>query len=222
VAYENTPDYTYAAADITAGYNTNKAREVTRQFLYLRGSPEFFVVFDRVEATRPEFKRHFFLHVPTEPDITGNRLTWLSAPEADGDKIVLSQGRSRIFMTTLQPPNAQIVKRGGPGQEAWGHPLEPTAQYNHMTEGRDKPPICPWRIEVGDPNPGTRTLFLHVFELSDENAQGPAQIKLVDRASVEIGNRWRVRFNDTGPLGGQVGERRLASAVDVRAQYLTK
>src|ERR1035438_8766401 len=65
VAFEHNANYTYAAADITRGYNNGKAREVTRQFLYLRGQREFFVVFDRVEATRPEFRRHFFLHVPT-------------------------------------------------------------------------------------------------------------------------------------------------------------
>ena len=48
---------------------------------------------------------------------------------------VLSHGRSRMFLHTLLPQKAEIVLRGGPGKEAWGHPLEPTAQYNHMTEG---------------------------------------------------------------------------------------
>lgn len=143
VAFEHTPAYTYAAANITAGYNPHKAREVTRQFLYLRGTPEFFVVFDRVEATRPEFRRHFFLHVPTEPAIRGNRLNWLSLPEADGDQEVLSQGRARMFLTTVLPRDARIAKRGGPGQQAWGHPLEPSAQYNHLSEGRNRPPLCP-------------------------------------------------------------------------------
>ena len=67
----------YADVIVTRGYSTNKAREVTRQFLYLRGEREFFVVFDRVEATRREFRRHFFLHVPTQPEIQGTQLTWL-------------------------------------------------------------------------------------------------------------------------------------------------
>ncbi|MCK4602209.1 MAG: hypothetical protein KAU28_07065, partial [Phycisphaerae bacterium] len=61
VAFEHKADYTYAAADITQGYSDKKAREVTRQFLYLRGEREYFVVFDRVETTRPDFVRHFFL-----------------------------------------------------------------------------------------------------------------------------------------------------------------
>ena len=219
VAFENASNYTYAAADITAGYNRNKAREVTRQFLYLRGEREFFVVFDRVEATQPEFRRHFFLHVPTAPQADGNRLSWLSLPEADGDKTVLSQGRSRMFLTTVLPPNAQIVTRGGPGQEAWGHPLEPAAQYNHASEGRLKPPSCPWRIEVGDPNPGPRTLFLHVFEIGAEAGRQPAQVRFVAPAGVDLAEHWRVRFNATGPLGGAIDSRSLATSVHVEAQH---
>ena len=219
VAFENNPDYTYAAADITAGYNTNKAREVTRQFLYLRGAHEYFVIFDRVEATRPEFRRHFFLHVPTEPQVQGKRLSWLSLPEADGDKEVLSKGKSRMFLTTLLPQNAEIRTRGGAGQEAWGHPLEAAGQYNHMTEERKQPPICPWRIEVGDPSSGNHTLFLHVFEITDETNHEPSEIRFVAPAGVDIDGRWRVRFNQTGPLGGSVGEQKLATAVHAESQY---
>lgn len=219
VAFETTPQYTYAAADITAGYHPDKVREVTRQFLYLRGEREFFVVFDRVEATRPEFRRHFFLHVPAEPQRNGNRFTWLSQPEADGRGEVLSEGRSRMVLTTLLPKDAETVTRGGPGQEAWGHPLEPTAQYNHMTEGRTKPPLCPWRIEVADPNPGARTRFLHVFEIGDEADQASVELKMLPAAGVQIGDLWRVAFNESGALGGSVNEQTLATTVQTEAQY---
>jgi hypothetical protein len=219
VAFESTPDYTYAGADITQGYNPNKARQVTRQFLYLRGEREFFIVFDRIEATHAEFRRHFFLHVPTEPQAGRNHLNWLSLPEADGDKEVLSQGRTRMFLTTVLPQNAEIVTRGGPGKEAWGHPLEPTAQYNHVTEGRNKPPVCPWRIEVGDPSPGVHTLFLHVFEIADETNQQPSKVEFLAPAGVNINGRRRVEFNAEGALGGRVGEKGLATAILTEAQY---
>jgi len=219
VAFENCSNYTYAAADITAGYNPKKAREVTRQFLYLRGQREFFVVFDRVDATKPEFRRHFFLHVPTRPQGRGNWLSWLSLPEADGDKTVLSQGRSRMFMTTVLPANAQIVTRGGPGQEAWGHPLGPDAQYNHDSEGRLKPPVCPWRIEIGDINSGPRTCFLHVFEIGAETDSEPAKVRFVAPDTLEIGERWRLQLNSTGPLGGKIGDRVLATGIHTEGQY---
>jgi hypothetical protein len=175
-----------------------------------------------VEATRPDFRRHFFLHVPTKPEVNGNLLSWVSLPEADGDSSVLSHGRSRMFMRTLLPAPAEIEVRSGPGQEAWGHPLEKTAQYNHVAEGRSRPPICPWRIEVGDPGAGARTLFLHLFEITDEANLAPAELTFAAPAGVDIGARWRVRFNATGPLGGTIGDQSMASSINVGAQYSKK
>jgi len=219
VAFENTPQYTYSAADITQGYNSNKAVQVTRQFLYLRGPREFFVVFDRVEATQPQFRRHFFLHVPTQPKMEGRQLNWLSLPEADGDQQLLSTGRSRMFMTTVLPQGALIVTRGGAGREAWGHPLEPSAQYNHMTEGRTKPPVCPWRIEVADPDPGARSLFLHVFEIGEANTANAAEVHFMPPAGVDIAGRWHLQLNPNGPLGGTLDGRSLASGIQTDSQY---
>lgn len=219
VAFEHNDEYTYAAADITKGYSDKKAHEVTRQFLYLRGEREFFIVFDRVEATRPNLPRHFFLHVPTEPQRQDNCFAWLSLPEADGDKTVLSHGRSRMFLHMLLPDKAQAVIRGGPGQEAWGHPLEPAGQYNHMAEGRLKPPICPWRIEVADPNSGSRSLFLHVFEVSDEGTLRPSDVAFVPPVGVDFDDGRQVRFNAAGPLGGTIGNKPLTTTVKTEMQY---
>jgi hypothetical protein len=217
-AFRHGADYTYAAADLTKGYHERKAKEVTRQFLYLRGSPEYVVVFDRVEATDPAFARHFFLHVPTEPELKGRSAEWFSLPEADGDRTVLSHGRSRAVLHTLLPADAGIVRRGGPGQEAWGHPLEKTAQYNHDTPGRKRPPICPWRIEVSDPGKGSRTLFLHVLALTDEGGTPASEPKRVGTAGLDVG-RWQVRFNAEGALGGTVNGKALPSTLEVEAQY---
>jgi hypothetical protein len=219
VAFENNTDYTYAAADITKGYNEKKAREVTRQFLYLHGKREFFVVFDRVEATKADFARHFFLHVPTEPKRQEDCLTWLSLPKADGDKNVLSHGISRMFLHTLLPEKAQIVIRGGPGKEAWGHPLERTAQYNHTSKNRLKQPVCPWRIEVADPGDSSRSLFLNVFEITDDQVHQPADVKFVAPAGVDITGLWQIRFNPSGQLGGKVGGKPLTTTVKTEKQY---
>lgn len=219
VAFEHTPEYTYAAADLTKGYSGRKVREVTRQFLYLRGPREFFVIFDRVEATQAEFRRHSFLHVPTEPSRKEGFLEWLSLPEADGDRTVLSTGRSRAFLRTLLPRDAQVVVRGGSGQEAWGHPLEPTAQYNHMAPGRAKPPLCPWRIEIGDPGPGARTLFLEVLEVADEDVIQPTEAVFLAPSGVDLGTRWKIRFNADGAVGGSVGGTPLATTLKTAPQY---
>ena len=96
---------TYAAADLTRAYWAGKAMEVTRQFLYLRGSRECFVIFDRLEATRPDLPKHWFLHLPAEPSLSGTPIikvphhviesggdtaTWFSGPAGDSD--LISQG----------------------------------------------------------------------------------------------------------------------------------
>jgi hypothetical protein len=209
VAYEHAAGHTYAAADLTAGYAASKTKEVTRQFLYLRGPKEYVIVFDRVEASDPAFKRHWFLHVPTEPKRAGSAWTWTSLPEADGDREVRSRGRSRAFLHTMLPPQAPTEIRGGPGKSAWGHPLEPSAQYHHAAPGRERPPICPWRVEAADPGSGARTLFLHVLEIQEEGVAAPGAVKLLSPAGVELPDGRQVRFNVDGPPGGRLGTRAL-------------
>jgi len=218
-AFDHGKDFTYAAADLTKAYSPHKVKEVTRQFLYLRGPKEFFIVFDRVEAAKAEFARHWFLHVPTEPAIEGKRMTWLSLPEADGDRTVHSRGLSRAFLHTLLPADARTSTRGGPGKEAWGHPLEPKAQYNHDSPGRKRPPICPWRIEVADPGTNTRTLFLHVLEVTDEGVTQPTPVTFVAPAGLDLGDGRRIRFNAEGAVGGSLNGAALPTAIRIEKQY---
>lgn len=248
VAYEHSDAYTYAAADLTKGYNAGKAREVTRQFLYLRGPREYFVLFDRVVSTRPDLPKHWFLHLPTRPDVSGSETvkaaehvsefrgagvqsSWLSLPEADGDSRVDSTGRSRMFLTQLLPHGAVVTRRGGEGHDAWGHPLETTAQYNHVAPGREKPPICPWRLEVAAPDGQARALFLHVFEVGRADQREATPVKLLSETAeqvvLEIGTgaaARRVSFRVTGAMGGTVGtlggaSRALVEDIRVGEQY---
>lgn len=251
VAFQHNPAFTYAAADLTAAYSPAKAREITRQFFYLRGQPgrdEFFVVFDRVESTRPEFAKHFMLHVPTEPalpaplresvpghvaSVQGDGLisSWLSRPDDFGAKTpVLSTGRTRLFMRTVLPRDATITRRGGDGHRNWGHPLEPSAQYDHTGPGRDGAPLCDWRLEVAAPA-SARTSFLHVFQLGAENLARMAPVKLIAESPMirlEIGDGpqpWQLALATTGKPGGTLtapGEPRaqnLSSEINTAAQY---
>ncbi len=75
---------------------------------------------------------------------------------------------------------------------------------------------------MGDPGDGTRTLFLHVFEITDETNHAPAELTFAAPAGVDIGARWRVRFNTTGPLGGTIGDQGMATSINVGAQYSKK
>ncbi|MBN2288681.1 MAG: T9SS type A sorting domain-containing protein, partial [Candidatus Glassbacteria bacterium] len=202
-AFKHGRNYTYAAADLTDAYSRSKIREVTRQFLYLRGNREFFLVFDRVDATRAEYPKTWFLHIPTEPEVTGTgtepvaghvysypaagAITWLSDPAGTGE--VLSSGRSRAFLRTLLPAGAVLTRRGGEGHEFWGHPHEPTAQYNHLGSESGRPPIVPWRLEVEAPQGPKRDYFLHVLEIAGEQETAMSEVTLIEEDTTLVGVR---------------------------------
>lgn len=192
-AYSHDRRMTHVAADLTKAYRPQKIREVTRQFVYVPGVRDLFLIFDRVEATRPDFTKTWFLHVPTKPQAEGEvrtlvdghvwrtdggTLTWVS--DAAGVKEVLSTGRSRAFLRTVLPEKAVVTVRGGEGHDFWGHPLEPTAQYNHKHKGPqgEAPPVVPWRIEVTPSEQAMRQYFLHVMEIGDERDERMSDVRL--------------------------------------------
>jgi len=83
IRFERTKDYVYAAADGTRAYNSTlvtsgnnpKVNLVQREFVYL-GSPQdskdCFVIFDRVDSVRPEFKKFWLLHLRAKPEFDGS------------------------------------------------------------------------------------------------------------------------------------------------------
>lgn len=225
-SYYNNKNYTYAAADLSQAYSSDKADEVTRQFFYLRGPREFFIIFDRVDATNPSYPKHWFLHIPTEPQIKGQETiltpghvssykgnditaTWLSDPV--GEENVLSSGKARAFLTTLLPKHAVITKRGGEGYDFWGHPDEPTAQYNHTrNDNRNRLPIVPWRLEVEAPAGKDRIYFLHVLEVGDEKDLHKSEVSLIEKnnnigVKIDIqGNPVELLFTSQGPVSASI------------------
>ncbi len=201
-AFRHGESYTYSAADLTRAYSSSKAEEVTRQYLYIRGEREFFVIFDRVGARDASYPKHWFLHLPSEPEVSGQEteltaghvyssqqpdyVTWLSDP-AGYDMLNESSGRSRAFLKTVLPAGATLTRRGGAGHERWGHPDEPTAQYNHRGEYGHLPPYAPWRLEIEAPTGNEREYFLHVLEIGAETDQAMSRVSLIERDSTAAG-----------------------------------
>ncbi len=223
-SYHHNKNFTYAAADLSKAYSPHKVDEVTRQFFYLRGDKEFFIIFDRIGATKTSYPKHWFLHIPGEPKIdgketiltpghvftyNGNTATWLSDPA--GEKNVLSTGRARAFFTTLLPKNPVITKRGGEGHDMWGHPNEPTAQYNHSSkDNRRKLPIVPWRLEIEAPQGDKSTCFLNVIEIGEENENAMTGLELIEQdesygVKINIsGKPVEIMFSNKGNLSARV------------------
>ena len=244
-AFKHDWRYTYAAADISLGYTRTKINEITRQFFYLRGRREFFVIFDRADSKSAAFPKTWLLHMPAEPSVngTGTTLTaghvysyadadiatWLSDPA--GISSVLSSGKSRAFLKTLLPAQRTITKRGGSGYDFWGNSHELNAQYNHYGQASGQIPVVPWRLEIEPAVQATRDYFLHVLEIADENDTQMSDVSLLDQNPDEYGVRIvprdsepvEIYFNRTGELSGRVkfaetGLEQLPTEVDTLIQ----
>lgn len=225
-SYHHSEAYTYAAADLTKAYSSHKVNEVTRQFFYLRGEREFFIIFDRIESKNAQYPKHWFLHMPGEPKINGqetvmtpdhvfsykgNSATWLSDPA--GEENVLSTGKAKAFFTTLLPKNPTITKRGGEGHDLWGHPNEPTAQYNHEGGGnnsRTRLPLVPWRLEIEAPKGEAKAFYLNVLEIGAEEDKAGTPLELIERDGIygvkinTPGKPVELLFSNQGELSTQV------------------
>jgi len=227
VAYEHGEAYTYVGADLTRAYSSvrddektkqrtqsQKLREFTRQFVYVRGTPEFFVIYDRVRATEAAFRKTWVTHLQDEPEVLGAGGPLNVAKEGPGfrtyqgaegvlSRVVSRDGkywttpkRGAIGIRTLLPKGARITKRGGEGFETWGNPHDPNAANSGADLERRKESdidVCLWRIEVEPPDQSDEHHFLHVL-IPYGDAAGkeigmyspvPGAFKLVENGSQE-------------------------------------
>lgn len=226
-AHESVPGkLDYYAADITASYNSTryaepgsaaKASMVTRQFVYLR-KERAFVVFDRVETTKPEYRPKFLLHAMSKPRTRSERL--IAGSSADDGILetadrVATIGSERATMTqhVLLPERARMLKIGGAHYGSYveadgdqsngfdGINLEPTGG-----EGKPGPkPGGRWRIEVEPAGAGTSHRFLNVLVPrlnSDRSAKPKVELLKTDSdvVAVWVGGSMVVFSRDGGRI----------------------
>jgi Heparinase II C-terminal domain/Heparinase II/III-like protein len=167
------PNYTYLEGDITQAYS-EKVKEVKRSFVFLnltaRAAPDAtraaLIVFDRVVATNPAFKKYWLLHSMEEPAIVGNTTS-----------VALSERgwTGRLRNTTLLPKadNTELVKVGGPGKEFW---VFGQNYPNHPDHGDPADyEIGAWRIELSPRRPQAVDYFLNVMEVGAAKVGGAVE-----------------------------------------------
>ncbi len=231
-AFETNDDFTYIASDATACYG-EKCTESVRQFVHVL--PDVFVVYDRVGAADPSYRKEWLLHVQNEPTIEGNLV------RADC-------GKGRLFCETLLPKGARIAKVGGPGREFWanGKNWEVDSRFLAGVRKRAKeagrgPYFGNWRLEVTPSAPAAKDSFLHVLTAADTAVSTPvaatdASDATRDGVTLTLPNHVRngvkgtleltLRFNREGAVGGtmrlvftpqggkpQIQERPLATTI---------
>lgn len=212
-AFETCDDYVYAAGDATACYRhgpvkgadlPEKCDLVTRQMVFL--PPSHFVVFDRVVATDPSYKKDWLLHTA-------------KASHIEGKMIRADHRQGRMFCTTLLPRDAVLTPVGGPGKEFWAA----GQNWDLVTKGLHEENldlIGRWRVEVSPGQTRAEDVFLHVIQVGDTGLAGVDKAELIEStdrygAKIQIdGATWQVTFNATGPLGGHIICRGLGPAID--------
>jgi hypothetical protein len=204
-AFQSVPgELDYVAADITASYNSTRWAEpgtrpkvslVTRQFLYLRRERAF-VVYDRVETTRTEFRSRFLLHHLAKPTSEHERL--LAGKERRNGiletadrRLVTTHHQAELVHYVLLPVEARALKIGGPD---YGCYVEKDGDASDGFDGvnlglgrksyekkRTTAQLGRWRTEIEPAEPSRSTRFLNV--LLPRPAEDPApdpDVRLID------------------------------------------
>ena len=156
------PDYSYLKGDITQAY-TRKVKEAKRSFVFLNLKsetvPAALIVYDKVSASNPDFRKYWLLHSIEEPTLEGN--TFTVRRTKDGDS-----GMLHNTVLLPQADNLRIDKVGGPGKENWvfgtNYPNDAVAPYLDNDNERGA-----WRVEVSPVAPAVTDNFLNVIQVAD-------------------------------------------------------
>ncbi|MGQ9730129.1 MAG: heparinase II/III domain-containing protein [Candidatus Zipacnadales bacterium] len=145
LAFEDRGPYLYVAADCTRAYRSEKLALWTRQIVYLR--PGTFVIFDRVTATRPTFRKTWVLQA-------------MKSPVKQDGQYVITNGEGRLFIQLLLPEQRSVALYSGEKLYAYDGAAYPPS--------RSAPgPIPECRFEVSPSVPAERDYFLTLLTATD-------------------------------------------------------
>lgn len=170
------PEFTLLKGDITAAYGP-KVKQAIRSFVFLdlkdAKLPAAMVVFDRVVASDPAFKKYWLLHSMEEPKIDGATAVVDRAGEGGG---------GRLHLSALLPEanNLAMGKVGGPGKEFW---VFGTNWPNDPSAGASKNPSHEpgaWRIEISPAKPAAEDLFLTAMQTTSIEGGSVAPVARVE------------------------------------------
>ncbi|MBI3831312.1 MAG: heparinase II/III family protein [Planctomycetes bacterium] len=164
LAYEDKGAYVYVAGDATRAYSKEKLDLFTRQAVYLR--PNTVVLFDRVQAKNPAYKKTWLLQALKTPT------------EKDG-RLVVTNGKGRMFVQTLLPADPAVkLCKGADLYSYGGKTFTPAKNENSVPE-------C--RVEISPKSPAAFDCFLHVLTVCESSVEDvPKATVKNDGASVTV------------------------------------
>ncbi|HQS98817.1 MAG: hypothetical protein B7Y26_01740 [Hydrogenophilales bacterium 16-64-46] len=166
-AYAEAADHVVAVADVTPAYTnpasgagefshrTRRVERLWRSFVYDRAA-DLVIVFDVVDASRPEFEKRWLLHTTGKPDISGTRF------RVDTGR----PGGGHLQGEVLLPRAPRLNAIGGPGFEFWvdGRNYDESGAVAKALARRGQPAEPGnWRIELMPASPSKPDQFLVVL-----------------------------------------------------------
>ena len=196
MAFEDQGDYIYVAGDCTRAYSPKKLKTWIRQIVFIR--PGTFVIFDRVEATSPAFRKTWVLQA-------------MKPPTGTPPSMVITNGKGRLFVQTLLPENPTVELFSGDELYSYGGRAYPPSR-----QPPGPAPEC--RIQVSGRGGTEVEHFVHVLTATDAEVGGVPQATLQEgeQEIVVTAGGAQVAFSKEAP-GGQVriggSSRQLASEI---------
>jgi hypothetical protein len=156
------PNFSYIKGDLTTAY-TSKVKQSMRSFVFLNlkneQHPAAMIVYDKVAAADPNFKKYWLLHSIEEPTVSGNTTTIKRSEDGYNGKLVNE---------TLLPAadNTTIEKVGGPGREFEVFGTNFPNFVNRLPNETTAEPGA-WRVQISPDAPAETDYFLNVMQVMD-------------------------------------------------------
>ncbi len=166
LAFEDKGDYVYIAADCTRAYSPKKLEHFTRQIVYLR--PDTFIIFDRVKAKRPNYKKTWLLQA-------------MQTPTQNGDTLTITNGKGRLFIQSLLPDNPEVELISGDDLY--------TLNDQTYAPNRNTGPAPKCRIEISPTKLAQTDYFLNVLTAASADTRSIAKAAItqtLDEVTVQI------------------------------------
>ncbi|MDO5580319.1 MAG: heparinase II/III family protein [Planctomycetia bacterium] len=161
------PQVSFFTVDLTSAYS-GKVEKYIRSFCWIRTGrkdvPVAVIVYDRLTASDPSFKKYWQLNTLTKPEpITGGGWSALTLENLGADKKPCKRGELRLRTLVPGPDKIQCDLIGGDkANSVFGTPLPAP---------KDAPESTGWRIMLTPKKAAKTDQFLNLILVGDEGAQ---------------------------------------------------
>ena len=227
IVFEPGDSFDYVAGDATRAYTypwsglgdnpSRRVEEAVRQIVFLK--PDWIVIFDRVESTRPEFIKQWLMHTMQPASWQVRKARKRAAPGIvalpENGPFTFEQDAGRMTVWPLLPAARSVRSVGGPGYECWidGAGADGKGRNFPPEDAAQRP--THYRFDVTPKLPGTRHCFLTVIHAGlkkDKPAQHGYACKVIAhdgfsdcRIARANGDEWAsIKFRDAGPVEVEV------------------